>query len=164
VCASWMRVFRLRVPDPYHSLVHDCDRRHDVCTNNVPWQAQSVASTSTCDGYDLFDFPLPVSYDHYSCNYSPALLWEHRVSVTSTVFAHCINVLPFPRLTHSPWCWIPDASREASRLKIASQYAYFWLAAAVSFVLYGIIVVNWLREATAKRDRRLHREAISMAW
>ncbi|KAF9514261.1 hypothetical protein BS47DRAFT_1361789 [Hydnum rufescens UP504] len=36
--------------------------------------------------------------------------------------------------------------------KIASEYVYFWLAAAISFVLYGIIVVNWLGEATAKGD------------
>ncbi|KAF9514271.1 hypothetical protein BS47DRAFT_1343207 [Hydnum rufescens UP504] len=62
------------------------------------------------------------------------------------------------------WCWITDTSVEASRLKIGSEYAYFWLAAAVSLVLYGIIVVNWLREATAKRDRRRHREALSMVW
>ncbi|KAF9514277.1 hypothetical protein BS47DRAFT_1343219 [Hydnum rufescens UP504] len=62
------------------------------------------------------------------------------------------------------WCWIIDTSREASRLRIGSEYAYFWLAATVSFVLYGIIIVSWLREATAKRDRRRHREAISMGW
>src|ERR1700676_3425271 len=64
----------------------------------------------------------------------------------------------------SPWCWITDRTLESSRLKIGSEYAYFWLAATVTFVLYGIIVVNWLREATAKRDRRLLREAISMGW
>ncbi|KAF9511425.1 hypothetical protein BS47DRAFT_1346742 [Hydnum rufescens UP504] len=40
------------------------------------------------------------------------------------------------------------------KTQIGSEYAYFWLAAAVSLVLYGIIVVDWLREATAERDRR----------
>ncbi|KAF9514268.1 hypothetical protein BS47DRAFT_882419 [Hydnum rufescens UP504] len=55
------------------------------------------------------------------------------------------------------WCWIIDTRGEASRLRIGSEYAYFWLAATVSFVLYGTIVVNWLREATATRDRRRHR-------
>ncbi|KAF9510010.1 hypothetical protein BS47DRAFT_1364898 [Hydnum rufescens UP504] len=51
---------------------------------------------------------------------------------------------------------------ELSRLKIGSEYVYFWLAATVTLVLYGIIVVNWLREATAKRDRRLLHDAIFM--
>jgi hypothetical protein len=64
----------------------------------------------------------------------------------------------------SAWCWIANGSVESSRLKIGSEYAYFWLAAIVTFVLYGIIAVNWLREASAKRDRRLLRDAISMGW
>ncbi|KAF9517713.1 hypothetical protein BS47DRAFT_1339243 [Hydnum rufescens UP504] len=62
-----------------------------------------------------------------------------------------------------PWCWISETSRE-SRLRIGSEYPYFWLAAIVAFVLYGTIVVNWFREATAERDSRRHREAISMGW
>ncbi|KAF9510012.1 hypothetical protein BS47DRAFT_1396408 [Hydnum rufescens UP504] len=104
--------------------------RHDISANHVPRQAQSVTSASACSGYDYLDFPLSVSYDHYSRNDYPTLLWEH---------------------------W-------SSRLKIGSEYVYFWLAAAVTLVLYGIIVVNWLREATANRDRRLLRDAISMGW
>jgi hypothetical protein len=147
----------------HHSLVHDCDRCHDVCANNVPWQAQSVTSASACSGYDRLHFPLPDSHDHYSCNDYSTLLWGYWVCDL-----HCIFSLhqrfAFPHITHSAWCWITDTSVEASRLKIGSEYAYFWLAATVSFVLYGIIVVNWLREATAQRDRRRQREALSMAW
>jgi len=85
------------------------------------------------------------------------------------LFLFLMIIIPATTLPHyygntGPWCWITDANREASRLKIASEYAYFWLAAAISFVLYGIIVVNWLREATAKGDRRRLRQAISMGW
>ncbi|KAF9503053.1 hypothetical protein BS47DRAFT_895225 [Hydnum rufescens UP504] len=67
-------------------------------------------------------------------------------------------------LWKNAWCWIADGTVESSRLKIGSEYAYFWLAAIVTSVLYGIIVVNWLREATAKRDRRLLRDAMFMGW
>jgi len=67
-----------------------------------------------------------------------------------------------------PWCWITDATLESSRLKIGSEYAYFWLAATVSAVLYGTIAVKWFKEATAERDRerdRGHiRDAIAMGW
>ncbi|KAF9505895.1 hypothetical protein BS47DRAFT_484443 [Hydnum rufescens UP504] len=85
------------------------------------------------------------------------------------LFLFLMIIIPATTLPHyygntGPWCWITDANREASRLKIASEYAYFWLAAAISFVLYGIIVVNWLREATAKGDRRRLRQAISMGY
>jgi hypothetical protein len=148
----------------HHSLVHDCDCCHDVCPNNVPWQAQSVTSASAFSGYDRLHFSLPDSHDHCSCNDYPTLLWEHWVSVASTAFAIVSTFCFFQYPTPSPWCWISDTSVEASRLKIGSTYAYYWLAATVSFVLYGTIVVNWLREAATKRDRRRHREAISMAW
>ncbi|KAF9514269.1 hypothetical protein BS47DRAFT_882186 [Hydnum rufescens UP504] len=96
-----------------------------------------------------------------------------RLAVAMIVFIFLFLILmitiPATTITHyygnaGPWCWITDTSVEASRLKIGSTYAYYWLAATVSFVLYGTIVVNWLREAVAKRDRRRHREAISMAW
>jgi hypothetical protein len=147
-----------------HSLVHHCDRRHDVCANHVPWKAESVTGASTCDGYDRLRFPLPVSYNHSSCNDYPTLLRGHWVSVNSTVFFYCINVLLFWHLNRSAWCWISDTSGEASRLKIGSTYAYHWLAASASFALYGVIAVNWLREGTVKCDRRRHREAISMLW
>lgn len=40
----------------------------------------------------------------------------------------------------------------------------FWLAALLSIVLYGYIVVKWLREAAAERDPRLARDAIAMGW
>jgi hypothetical protein len=148
----------------HHSLVHDCGCCHDVCPNNVPWQAQSVTSASAFSDYDRLRFPLPDSHDHYSCNDYPTILWEHWVSVTSTAFAHCLNGLFVHYPTRSPWCWITNASVEASRLKIGSTYAYYWLAATVSLVLYGTIVVNWLRGAATKRDRRRHREVIFMAW
>jgi hypothetical protein len=148
----------------HHSLVHDCDCRHDICANHVSWNAQSIASPTAYCRYDRLDLPLPVSYDSYSLNDYPTLLWEHWVSLTSIVFAHCINVLPFSHLTHSAWCWITDTSVEASRLKIGSEYAYFWLAATVTFVLYGTIVAKWLRQATEERDRRLLRDAIFMGW
>jgi hypothetical protein len=148
----------------HHSLVHYCDRCDDIFTNYVPWEAESVPGASACGGYDRFHFCPPVSFDHYSRYHHPTLLWEHWVSVSSTVFVHCINVLSFHHVTHSGWCWIPQTSGKASRLKIGTEYAYFWLAATVSLVLYGTIVVSWLREETVKRDRCRHREAISMAW
>ncbi|KAF9514267.1 hypothetical protein BS47DRAFT_1343198 [Hydnum rufescens UP504] len=85
------------------------------------------------------------------------------------LFLFLIIIIPATTIPHyygntGPWCWITATSVEASRLKIGSTYAYYWLAATVSFVLYGTIIVNWLREAATKRDRRRHREAISMAW
>ncbi|KAF9511424.1 hypothetical protein BS47DRAFT_1383426 [Hydnum rufescens UP504] len=85
------------------------------------------------------------------------------------LFIFLIITIPATTIPHyygdtGPWCWIANRSPESSRLKIGSEYAYFWLAATVSFVLNGIIVVNWLKEATAKRDRRLLRDAISMGW
>ncbi|KAF9514279.1 hypothetical protein BS47DRAFT_1485150 [Hydnum rufescens UP504] len=85
------------------------------------------------------------------------------------LFLFLMIVIPSTTIPHyygntGAWCWITDTSVEASRLKIGSEYAYFWLAATVTFVLYGTIVVKWLRQATAERDRRLLRDAISMGW
>ncbi|KAF9514273.1 hypothetical protein BS47DRAFT_1453588 [Hydnum rufescens UP504] len=97
----------------------------------------------------------------------------HWLAVAMIVFIFVFQFLsitiPATTIPHyygntGPWCWIPHTSGEASRLKIGTEYAYFWLAATVSLVLYGTIVVNWLREGTVKRDRRRHREALSMAW
>jgi hypothetical protein len=84
-------------------------------------------------------------------------------TVSSTVLFFTSTFCLFP-ISLSAWCWIANGTAESSRLKIGSEYAYFWLAASVTFVLYGIIVINWLREATAKRDRRLLRDAIYMGW
>ncbi|KAF9514274.1 hypothetical protein BS47DRAFT_883110 [Hydnum rufescens UP504] len=89
--------------------------------------------------------------------------------VWTFLFLFLIIIIPAITIPHyygdaGAWCWITYTSGEVSRLKIGSEYGYLWLAATVSFVLYGIIVVNWLREATMKRDHRRHREAISMAW
>ncbi|KAF9510011.1 hypothetical protein BS47DRAFT_1396406 [Hydnum rufescens UP504] len=82
------------------------------------------------------------------------------------LFLFLMIIIPATTIPHytGPWCWITDRTLESSRLKIGSEYVYFWLAATVTLVLYGIIVVNWLREATAKRDRRLLRDAIFMIW
>ncbi|KAF9505897.1 hypothetical protein BS47DRAFT_1353472 [Hydnum rufescens UP504] len=85
------------------------------------------------------------------------------------LFLSLIIIIPATTISHyygntGAWCWITDTSGDASRLKIGSEYGYFWLTAIVTFVLYGTIVVNWLREATVKGDRHRHREAVSMIW
>ena len=82
---------------------------------------------------------------------------------SSTVCALCTEVFSLCRL-YSPWCWITDDTVEATRLKIGSEYAFFWLAAAVSAVLYGIIVFRWFKEGVVDRDRRLIRDAMAMGW
>jgi len=62
------------------------------------------------------------------------------------------------------WCWIKDQSPSTSKLRIASEYAFMWLAVVISFICYGAIVIKWLSEAAADRDPRLRRDAISMGW
>ncbi|KAF9510008.1 hypothetical protein BS47DRAFT_1364897 [Hydnum rufescens UP504] len=101
------------------------------CTH-VPRQAQSVQGTSACGGYDCPDFPLYLLI----------------ITIPATTIPHYYG-------NSGTWCWTANRSVESSRLKIGSEYAYFWLAAIVTFVLYGIIAVNWLRGASAKRVRRL---------
>jgi hypothetical protein len=75
-------------------------------------------------------------------------------------------ILSHPRfpMLDSPWCWIPGNSKESKRLQIGSEYAFYWLAASISAVLYGTIAVKWYREASAERDDRLIRNAMAMGW
>ena len=66
--------------------------------------------------------------------------------------------------SYSPWCWITDRSVESSRMKIGAVYAFYWLAASISVVVYGTIAVKWFREASAEHDRQLIRSAIAIGW
>lgn len=47
---------------------------------------------------------------------------------------------------------------------VGSEYAYFWLAALVSIVCYGWIVIRWLQEAGEQGDKLLVRDALAMSW
>ncbi|KAF9510007.1 hypothetical protein BS47DRAFT_111595 [Hydnum rufescens UP504] len=58
------------------------------------------------------------------------------------LFIFLMIIIPATTIPHyygksGAWCWITDGTVESSRLKIGSEYAYFWLAATVTFVLYG---------------------------
>lgn len=62
------------------------------------------------------------------------------------------------------WCWIAGVNEESLRLRIGSEYAYFWLAALVSIGCYGWIVFRWLQEAGKEGDKLLMRDALAMGW
>jgi len=85
------------------------------------------------------------------------------------LFLFLMIIIPATTIPHyygntGPWCWVTDSTVESSRLKIGSEYGYYWLAATVSVLVYGTIAVKWFKEASAERDRRLIRDAISMGW
>ncbi|KAF9517168.1 hypothetical protein BS47DRAFT_1483386 [Hydnum rufescens UP504] len=79
------------------------------------------------------------------------------ITISSTTISHYYG-------NTGPWCWIIGNSKESKRLQIGSEYAFYWLAASISAVLYGTIAFKWYREASAERDDRRIRNAMAMGW
>ncbi|KAF8336639.1 uncharacterized protein EI90DRAFT_3046603 [Cantharellus anzutake] len=61
------------------------------------------------------------------------------------------------------WCWIVKR-KENSRLRIASEYAWMWLAVLVAIAAYGAIAYRLLRHSDLYIRPLMRRSAIAMGW
>ncbi|KAF8340417.1 uncharacterized protein EI90DRAFT_3285819 [Cantharellus anzutake] len=62
------------------------------------------------------------------------------------------------------WCWIVKR-KENSRLRIASEDAWIWLAVLVAIAVYGLIAYRWRQDMSHNYDNPvMRRNAITMGW